>query len=130
MLRHLFVTLLFFVAAGSCVARADDDCHVSMDQWQPREVVQTLATSRGWTVTRIKIDDSCCEVRGSDETGKVLKAKIDPATLAIVKMKQRDQKDDRHRSKHGEDQQPGAAAGHALPSNPLFEKSSQPKAIL
>ncbi|MBB5703063.1 hypothetical protein FHS76_002959 [Ochrobactrum daejeonense] len=138
MMKHIAATFLLVTVAGTGVARADDDCHVPMNQWQPREAVQTMATSRGWTVTRIKIDDGCYEVRGSDETGKAFKAKIDPATLAIVKMKQRDRDHDRDHdrddgrrgSKRGEGQQPGAAAPSNAPSNPLFDQNSRPKVIV
>lgn len=133
MMKHIAATFLLVTVAGTGVARADDDCHVPMNQWQPREAVQTMAASRGWTVARIKIDDGCYEVRGSDETGKAFKAKIDPATLAIVKMKHKDRDhdrdDDRRKSRHGEGQPSGAAAP-VTPSSPLFEKNSRPNVIV
>ena len=73
------------------VSYADDnDCVVPMANWQPREAVQKMAESRGWAVNRIKIDDGCYEIKGRDAQGREIKVKIDPGTLAIVKMKHKD----------------------------------------
>lgn len=134
MMKHSFVTLLFLLAAGTGLARADDDCHVPMNQWQPKESVEKMANSRGWTVTRIKIDDGCYEIRGSDNTGRAFKAKIDPANLAIVKLKYKDRDhdrdDDRHGSRHGKEQSPNSSATPVAPSSPLFEKNARPNAIV
>ena len=87
MMKQMAAAILVLTLAGLGTARADDDCHVPMERWQPREAVQTMAAGRGWTVTRIKIDDGCYEIRGTDEGGRPFKAKIDPATLEIVKLR-------------------------------------------
>ena len=133
MVNYLAAISFLLIAAGSGVARADDDCHVSMDKWQSRDAVQAMATSRGWAVARIKIDDGCYEVRGSDKTGIAFRAKVDPATLAIVKMKHKDREydhdDDRHRkSRHDEEQRSGAVPD--TPSSPLLEKNSLPNVVV
>ena len=78
MTKRIAAVALFLVAAGTGMAMADDDCHVPMNQWQPREAIQKMAETRGWQVSRIKIDDGCYQVRGLDETGRAFKAKIDP----------------------------------------------------
>ena len=63
---------------------------------------------------RLKIDDGCYELRGRDAQGRAFKAKIDPRTLAVVKMRQRGDDDDhRERERHREhrgDQTPRSAA--------------------
>ena len=133
MMKYLAAISLLMIAAGAGMARADDDCYVSMDKWQSRDAVQAMATSRGWTVVRIKIDDGCYDVRGSDKTGKAFRVKLDPATLAIVKMKHKDREydhdDDRRRkSRHDEEQRSGAAPG--TPSSPLLEKNSLPNIVV
>ena len=51
-----------------------------------------MAASQGWQIQRLKIDDGCYEIRGTDAQGQAFKAKIDPETLKVLKMKQ-----DRHR---------------------------------
>ena len=73
------------LALAGAVA-ADDDCNVPMDQWQPREAVVQLAAKEGWQVQRIKVDDGCYEVRGTDPEGHRIKVKLDPGTLERVQM--------------------------------------------
>ena len=70
--------------AGS--ALAEDDCSVPMVNWQPREAVAKLAAEKGWTVRRIKIDDGCYEVIGTDANGRHIEAKIHPGTLAVMEI--------------------------------------------
>jgi hypothetical protein len=45
-----------------------------------------MAEDRGWRLTRIKIDDGCYEVYGTDRQGQRFEAKIDPATLEIIEI--------------------------------------------
>jgi len=74
---------------------AGDDCDVPVRHWQSREAVRQAATARGWQVHRIKIDDGCYEVLGVDADGRAFKARLDPQTLEIVKLKHR-----RHEVQH------------------------------
>jgi hypothetical protein len=126
--------LLGTLATGLALAD-DDDCRVPMAQWQPREAVEQMAKARGWTLSRIKIDDGCYEIRGQDENGLAIEAKVDPASLAVIRMKHR-------RGEHGRDRdgdedggwrggrsEPGVApdpAG-APPPNGLFQGRAAPK---
>jgi hypothetical protein len=130
MMKHMAAAIFVLALAASGIARADDDCYVSMDRWKPREAVETMAAGRGWTVTRIKIDDGCYEIRGADENGRAFKAKVDPETLEIVKFRHRDRDDDRHGSRH---ERPGTMEGSApggTPSNTLFETTARPKVVV
>jgi hypothetical protein len=88
------------VLAALCLALAavpaladDDDCDVPMQRWQSRDAVQQHAVSQGWQVQRLKIDDGCYEISGRDAQGRSFKAKLDPETLRVVKMKQRNGRD-------------------------------------
>lgn len=81
------------------MALADDDCFVTMADWQPREAVQQMAKANGWTVRRIKIDDGCYEIKGTDATGRGIKVTLDPGSLAILEIKDSDD----HRRRNGKE---------------------------
>ncbi len=81
------------------LARAEERCAVAMVDWQPREAVLQLAEQNGWQVRRIRIDDGCYEVLGTDATGRKIDVKLHPGTLAIV---QNGHKEDDSK-KHGDD---------------------------
>lgn len=76
-----FVVLAALLGSGA--AFADTDCTDPISQWQPRETLRQEVEQRGWTVQRIKIDDGCYQVRGTDRKGNKVKAKYSPASLKI-----------------------------------------------
>ena len=111
---------------------ADDDCDAPVDRWQSREAVRQMAAQQGWQIQRLKIDDGCYEIRGTDSQGRSFKAKIDPETLKVLKMKQRDRDRDRDRVRD-DDRGPAAPQtrlpppdGAAAPS-PLFTPGTAPR---
>ena len=89
--------MLTLVLGLAVPALADDDCDAPVDRWQSREAVRKMAAQQGWQIQRLKIDDGCYEIRGTDAQGREFKAKIDPETLKVLKMKQRDHQHSRHR---------------------------------
>ena len=91
--------LLALLPAGA--ALADDDCFVPMADWQPREAVARLAEQNGWTVRRIKIDDGCYEIDGSDAAGRSIEVTVHPATLQVIEVEYED--DDDRRDRDGRD---------------------------
>ncbi len=101
---------------------ADDDCDAPLDRWQSREAVQQMATRQGWQIQRLKIDDGCYEIRGTDAEGRAFKAKIDPETLKVLKIKQRDRDRD-HAAPQALSPQPD---GTAEPS-PSFAPGTAPR---
>lgn len=78
------LTLLAGWPAGA--ALADDDCFVPMADWQPREAVARLAEEMGWSVRRIKIDDGCYEIDGTDAEGRSIEVTVDPGTLHVMEI--------------------------------------------
>ncbi len=66
---------------------ADDDCVDPVADWQPREVLRQQLEQRGWTIQRIKVKDSCYQVRGVDQHGNEFEALYAPASLRIRKLK-------------------------------------------
>ncbi len=81
---------------------AGDDCEAPVERWQSREAVREMAARQSWQIERLKIDDGCYELRGTDAQGRAFKAKIDPETLRVVKMKQGYRQRDRERDRDGE----------------------------
>lgn len=131
MMKNILLASLLFAVAGSGKAMADDDCHVAMDKWQPREAVQKMAEARGWQVSRIKIDDGCYEIRGLDETGRAIKVEVDPGTLAIIEMKRKDRHDDGRTRGLQEPIGTGPIEGSGpVRSNKLFETGGSPKTVV
>lgn len=86
-MRRTLTMLAVVLSLPAGVALADDDCRVPINDWQPREAVMALAQEQGWEVLRIKIDDGCYELRGTDADGNMIKVKIDPGTLDLVEMR-------------------------------------------
>ncbi|HEY9038668.1 MAG TPA: PepSY domain-containing protein [Roseovarius sp.] len=86
----------------------DGDCRVPMENWQPREAVQKMAETKGWTVRRIQTDDGCYEIKARDAENREIEVKVDPATLDMVEF---EYEDDGYRA-------PGATTGAMeLPAN-------------
>ena len=109
---------------------ASDDCDAPLDRWQTREAVLQMAAAQGWQIQRLKIDDGCYEIRGTDAQGRTFKAKIDPETLKVLKMKQYDHQPSRERDRDevGAAQQarPPQPEGAAAPS-PLLTPGGAPR---
>ena len=108
-------------------ALASDDCDAPASRWQSRESVRQMAVQKGWEVHRLTIDAGCYEVRGTDAEGRGFKAKIDPETLEVVKLKQRDRKRERNRERDRE-REPGAnRSGSSPAAGPLFNPGTAPR---
>ncbi|MBS0392368.1 MAG: PepSY domain-containing protein [Comamonadaceae bacterium] len=82
--------LALSLGAAAVPARADADCEAPVARWQPREAVLQHAARQGWQVQRLKIDDGCYEIRGQDAQGRAFKARLDPETLRVLRLKWRD----------------------------------------
>ena len=111
---------------------ADDDCDAPVERWHSRDAVRQMADRQGWQIQRLKIDDGCYEIRGTDSQGRSFKAKIDPETLKVLKLKQRDRKRDREHDR--ERDRDSAAQQNRLPQpdgaaapSPLFTPGTAPR---
>ena len=97
--QGLLVLLLGFAALP---ALAEEDCDAPLKRWQSRDAVRQMAAAQGWQIERLKIDDGCYEMRFTDAQGRRFKAKIDPETLKVLKLKpdehQRERKSEREAS--------------------------------
>lgn len=109
------------LALAATPASADDDCDVPVPLWQSRDAVLQHANRQGWQVQRLKIDDGCYEIRGRDAQGRAFKARLDPQTLRVVKMKLRagdDEHDRDHRHRHERERSQGRDASEPAGSVP------------
>jgi hypothetical protein len=96
-LRHGMLVLS--LGLGAQPTWASDDCDAPVDRWQTREALRQWASAQGWQVQRLKIDDGCYEIRGTDAQGRTFKAKINPETLKVLKIKQDDHQPARERDR-------------------------------
>lgn len=127
-LRHGLLVLSLGLAA--LPTWASDDCDAPVNRWQTREALRQWAAAQGWQVQRLKIDDGCYEIRGTDAQGRSFRAKIDPETLKVLKMKQDKHQRARERDR-GEDgtarqTRPPQPDGVAVPS-PLLTPGTAPR---
>jgi len=83
----LAAVMLALTTSGA--ALANDDCHRPMAEWQSRDTVTARVTELGIATDRLRIDDGCYEIRGKDGDGNRVSLKIDPASLAILKLEVR-----------------------------------------
>ena len=96
---------------------ADDDCDAPVERWQSRDAVRQMADRQGWQIQRLKIDDGCYEIRGTDAQGRRFKAKVDPESLKVLKIRQGDPQRDRDRERERSRDREGAAQ-HTPPPQP------------
>lgn len=122
-MKTLSIAVAALAVLPAAGAMAGDDCHVPRGAWQPRDAAMQAAAGLGWHVEKVEADDGCWEVKGRDAQGRRIKAKLDPATLEVVKLRQRDGDHDRKRdtARRGP-----AASPAAPPANPLFQGGVAP----
>jgi len=117
--------LVLSLGLAALPALADDDCDAPVERWQSREAVRQMAARQGWQIQRLKIDDGCYEIRGTDSQGRSSKAKIDPETLKVLKMKQGDRQRSRAQDREHGAPQPDGAAAPSPPFTPGIAPRSQ-----
>lgn len=96
-MKRSLTILTFLAALPSGAALAGDDCAVLLADWQPRSAVVRLAEENGWVVRRIKIDDGCYEIKGTDREGRRIEVTVDPGTLQVIEIEYKDGDDRRSR---------------------------------
>ncbi|MGD9880865.1 MAG: PepSY domain-containing protein [Reyranella sp.] len=128
MKRTVLIAAILLSALAPAMALADDDdCKVPMAQWQPREAVEQMAKAHGWTVRRIKIDDGCYEIKGRDENSREIEVRVDPGSLAVIRMKHKSGHDDSDDGRRGSVQEPPRPSDAAPPASGLLKGTTPPK---
>ncbi|PDO91466.1 PepSY domain-containing protein [Burkholderia mallei] len=120
-------------ALGIRAAMADDgdDCRAPLADWKPRDAVRALAQQKGWRVDKLKADDGCYEIKGHDADGKRFKAKLDPVTLDVVRMKRegerkRDHDDDDDHGRAPDARAPAGGPTAGAPPGGVLKPGSKP----
>lgn len=135
-LRRGLPALALSLNLAAWPALGSDDCEVPVQQWLSRDAVRRMAAAQGWQVQRLKIDDGCYEIRGTDAQGRAFKAKLDPQTLKVLKIKHKERERERERDRDRDAARDAAApatgpAGPARPDGaapaPLFTPGSAPR---
>lgn len=85
------------------------------------------AITQGWKVDKIEAEDGCWEIKGVDAQGRRIKAKLDPATLQVVKLRHKYGAPESKRARSPDGDWPPAAAPGAPAANPLFQNGAPPK---
>ncbi|MVZ86225.1 PepSY domain-containing protein [Burkholderia pseudomallei] len=120
-------------ALGIRAAMADDgdDCRAPLADWKPRDAVRARAQQKGWRVDKLKADDGCYEIKGHDADGKRFKAKLDPVTLDVVRMKRegerkRDHDDDDDHGRAPDARAPAGGPPAGAPPGGVLKPGSKP----
>ena len=85
---------------------ADEECTDLIAEWQPREILKKQLELQGWVVKRIRIDDGCYEVRALDAQGREVKATFTPASLTLMELEIKQDKESGREHDIPEHQQP------------------------
>lgn len=116
---------------GAAMADDGDDCRAPLADWKPRDAVRALAQQKGWRVDKLKADDGCYEIKGHDADGKRFKAKLDPVTLDVVRMKRegerkRDHDDDDDHGRAPDARAPAGGPPTGAPPGGVLKPGSKP----
>lgn len=87
-MKRVLITTLFLGLIGAGSASAAELCNVPEGEWQPKEALQKQLEGEGVTIKKIKIDEGCYEVYGTDKDGKKIENYYDPKTFSLVKAQQ------------------------------------------
>ncbi|AHI67092.1 PepSY domain-containing protein [Burkholderia thailandensis] len=103
------LVLVGTVGIRAAMADSGDDCRAPLADWKPRDAVHALAQQKGWRIDKLKADDGCYEIKGHDAGGKRFKAKLDPVTLDVLRMKREGDREREHGHDDGDSDDHGRA---------------------
>ena len=84
-MRKLFLaTAALASLTGATVASAAPACNVDKAEWQTEQALRDKLGAQKWTIAKVKIDNGCFEVYGTDDKGQKVEVYFDPKTLEPV----------------------------------------------
>lgn len=84
-MRTFLTATAFVLAVPAGAALADTKCNVPTENMQSWESLVQVANDLDWTISEMKLDDGCYELKVTDSGGNFLKMTVDPGTLDVVK---------------------------------------------
>ncbi len=83
MTRILLSAAVLCLFAGGATF-AGETCSVPKAEWQAEQALRQKLEGAGWKINRIKIDNGCYEVYGTDANGQRAETYFDPKSLDPV----------------------------------------------
>lgn len=83
-MNKLLITAALATIAGATAANAEPSCSVPKAEWQTEQALRDKLTAAKWTIKKVKIDNGCFEVYGTDDKGKRVETYFNPKTLEAV----------------------------------------------
>jgi hypothetical protein len=84
MRKLIIATATLITVAGATAALAEPSCNVAKAEWQPEQALREKLAAQKWTIKKIKIDNGCYEVYGTDDKGKRVEIYFNPKSLEAV----------------------------------------------
>jgi len=83
-MKRFLVTAAAVSLLAASSAYAEDTCSVPKAEWQPEQALRQKLEGAGWKINRVKVDDGCYKVYGTDAKGQRAEAYFDPKLLEQV----------------------------------------------
>ncbi|HMN37698.1 MAG TPA: PepSY domain-containing protein [Hyphomicrobium sp.] len=84
-MRKLVIAIAAITSfAGVTAAVAKPSCNVDKAEWQSEQALRDKLAAQKWTIKKIKIDNGCYEVYGTDDKGQRVEIYFNPKSLEAV----------------------------------------------
>ncbi|WP_374367134.1 PepSY domain-containing protein [Dongia sp.] len=84
-MKKFALSLILLTTLGAGAASAAELCQVPEAEWQPKEALEQKLQADGWTIKKVKIDEGCYEVYGTNAKGEKQEVYFNPKTFDVVK---------------------------------------------
>ena len=84
MMKTLLAAALLTASAGVFAAHAEKCEAIPKEEWKTQADLERKLTDEGWKISRVKIENGCYEVYGTDERGGKVEVFFHPKTLDRV----------------------------------------------
>lgn len=88
-MRNITVLTAFglLALATPALAESEEGCtKAPREQWLSDAQIKSKLSERGYSISKIEVDDSCIEAKGTDKDGRNVELNVDPVTADVVKV--------------------------------------------